>query len=193
VLTPHRSAGFSLVELLIAVSIMAVMAALALPSLSSWVQSARMRAVADALQAGLHVAQTEAQRRSNTVVLFMTGSTACDTNASAATNGAYWQARLVPDLLQSIPAEAVQCGALADVAAGVTITASSTAVCFGADGRLATATGPAGLAVDCAASSASYLIQRSGSERRLRLTVSMAGAIRMCDPDKASTAPDGCR
>ncbi|CAM3922950.1 Tfp pilus assembly protein FimT/FimU [Roseateles saccharophilus] len=187
------SAGFGLIEMLVAISIMVVMAALALPSLSTWVSNARMRAVADALQAGLHVAQTEAQRRSNTVVVFMTGSRVCDINATATASGAYWQARLVPDLLQSIAAEAVQCGALPDVGEGVTITASSTALCFGADGRQTTVSNPASIGVDCTAATASYLVQRSGSDRRLQLNVSMAGSIRVCDPDKASTAPDGCR
>ncbi len=192
-LTPRATAGFGLVEMLVAISIMVLMAAVALPNLSGWVSNARMRAVADALQAGLHVAQVEAQRRSSTVVMFMTGSQTCATSATAAANGTYWQARLVPDLLQSIPAEAVQCGALGDVGSGVTITASATALCFGADGRQVTVTGPAGLSVDCTAGAASYLVQRSGSDRRLQVTVSMAGAIRMCDPDKPSTAPDGCR
>ncbi|MFX5714298.1 hypothetical protein ABTE40_21370, partial [Acinetobacter baumannii] len=65
-----------------------------------------MRAVADALLAGLHVAQTEAQRRSRNVVFFITPSQACDTNAAAVASGAYWQARLVPDALQLNAAEA---------------------------------------------------------------------------------------
>lgn len=195
-LTRRHSAGFSLIELLTAISIMALMTAFALPNLSSWISSSRMRAVADALQAGLHVAQIEAQRRSSTVVLFMTGSQTCDLTATAAPPGNYyfWQARVVPDLLQANPNQAVvQCGALADVGAGVTITASSAALCFGADGRQTSVSSPAGVGVDCTAGPATYQITRSGSDRRLQLTVSMAGAIRMCDPDKPSTAPDGCR
>lgn len=185
--------GFGLIEMLVTISIMILMAALALPSLSSWVSNSRMRAVADALQAGMRVAQTEAQRRSNTVVVFMTNSSACTTAATASATGTYWQVRTVPDLLQSIAAEAVQCGTLSDVGSGVTITASSPALCFGADGRQSTIANPASIGVDCTAAAASYLMQRNGGDRRLQLNVSMAGSIRMCDPDKASTAPNGCR
>ncbi|WP_373716028.1 GspH/FimT family pseudopilin [Roseateles sp.] len=191
-LARRRTAGFGLVEMLITVSILVIMSAVALPSLSAWISNSRMRAVADALLAGLRLAQTEAQRRSNNVVFFITSSQACDTNAAAASSGAYWQARLVPDALQSIDAQAVQCGALGDVSAGVTITASANALCFGADGRQKTLATPAGLTVSCAVGNSSYLVQRNGGDRRLKITVSLAGAIRMCDPDKPSTAPEGC-
>jgi len=192
VLTRRHAAGFGLVEMLVTISILVIMSALALPSLSSWVSNSRMRAVADALLAGLHVAQTEAQRRSRNVVFFITPSQACDTNAAAVASGAYSQARLVPDALQLNAAEAVQCGALGDVGTGVTITPSANALCFGGDGRQTTLATPAGLTVNCTMGNSSYLVQRNGGDRRLKITVSLAGAIRMCDPDKPSTAPEGC-
>ncbi|WP_422855284.1 pilus assembly FimT family protein, partial [Enterococcus lactis] len=43
-LTRRHAAGFGLVEMLVTISILVIMSALALPSLSSWVSNSRMRA-----------------------------------------------------------------------------------------------------------------------------------------------------
>lgn len=189
--------GFGLIELLITVSILAILTAVTAPNLMGWVRGARTRAVADALQAGVRVAQVEAQRRSHTVVFFFTNSKVCSTDATAVADGKYWQARVVPDVLQSGDvAEAIQCGVLTDVGSGVAVTPSATAVCFGGDGRLAAATNPTAIGVDCTAAAANFQISpesRKSQERRLTVTLSLAGAVRMCDPDKSTSAPDGCR
>jgi type IV fimbrial biogenesis protein FimT len=189
--------GFGLIELLIAVSILAILTAVTVPNLMSWIRGARTRAVADALQSGLRAAQVEAQRRSHTVVFFFTNSKVCSTGATAIAGGKYWQARVVPDVLQSGDvSEAVQCGVLTDVGSGVSVTPSATAICFGGDGRLTAATDPTTIGVDCTAAAANFQISpdnRKSQERRLTVTLSLAGAVRMCDPDKSSAAPDGCR
>lgn len=194
-----RSSGFSLIELMVAVVVLGILMAVAMPNFNSWIRNARARAVADALQTGLRLAQAEAQRRTHTVVFFLTDTKACDTSATAAAGGAYWQVRTVPNaLLTNDVAEAVQCGVLTDISNGVTLSSSTstTALCFSADGRQTTQTNPTTIGVNCTAAAASYDVAPGGSsadKRPLRVTVSLAGSIRLCDPNKSSSAPDGCR
>ncbi len=193
----NRRSGFSLVELMVAISVLAILIAVSMPSFTTWIRNAKVRTVADALQSGLRLAQGEAQRRTHTVVFFLTNSKACNTSATAIAGGSYWQARVVPDpLLTGDVAEAVQCGVLTDVSSGINLTSATTALCFGGDGRQTSATNPASIGVDCTAAAATYNVVPAISNpenRPLRLTVSLAGSIRMCDPNKSSTAPDGCR
>ncbi|MBV8034331.1 Tfp pilus assembly protein FimT/FimU [Roseateles sp.] len=193
----RRGSGFSLIELMVAVSVLAILTAVAMPSFVTWIRNARVRTVADALQSGLRVAQGEAQRRAHTVVFFLTNSKTCDLAATVAATGGYWQVRTVPNaVLTNDVAEAVQCGVLTDVSTGINLTSAATALCFGGDGRQTTMTNPTGIGANCAAAAATYDIapQASSTENRpLRVTVSLAGSVRMCDPGKASTAPDGCR
>lgn len=194
-----RSSGFSLIELLVAVVVLGILMAVAMPNFTSWIRNARARTVADALQTGLRLAQAEAQRRTHTVVFFLTNTKACATTSTAAAGGAYWQIRTVPNaLLTNDVADAVQCGVLTDVSTGVTLSSSTstTALCFGSDGRQTAQTDPTSIGVNCTAAAASYDVTPAGSspdKRPLRVTVSLAGSIRLCDPNKSSTAPDGCR
>lgn len=196
----RRAMGFGLVELVIAVSILAILTAAAMPSLTTWVRNSRVRTVADALQSGLRVAQAEAQRQTHSVVFFLTNAKTCQDTDTAASNGVNWQVRLVRDTLSTDDTAAptvIQCGVLTDVSSGVGITTTSTAVCFNGDGRQTTLTSPESIGVNCTAGAAQYAIAASGvsggDNRPLQVNVTRAGAVRMCDPAKASTAPDGCR
>ncbi|MGM9483695.1 GspH/FimT family pseudopilin [Roseateles sp. NT4] len=196
----RRHSGFSLIELMVAVSVMAVLTAVAMPNFTTWIRNARMRTVADALQSGLRLAQGEAQRRTHNVVFFLTTSKACDLTDTATAGGLYWQIRTVPmNLLANDPAEVVQCGVLTDVSSGVQFqtspTAPPTALCFSGDGRQTTLTDPTTIGANCTAGAAAYNVVSATNgvgDRPLRVLVSLAGSIRMCDPGKASTAPDGC-
>ena len=194
-----RGRGFSLVELLVAVSVVAILMAMAIPSFTTWIRNARVRAVAEALQSSIRLAQAEAQRRNQSVVLFRTNSKDCLTTATADATGAQWQIRSVPNpLMTDDNPEAIQCGVLTDVSTGIQLSTptQTTALCFAGDGRQTTLTNPAAIGLDCTASAATYRVEPAASSaenRPLRLDVSLSGAVRMCDPGKASTAPDGCR
>ncbi|MFG6432341.1 pilus assembly FimT family protein [Roseateles sp. LYH14W] len=199
--------GFSLVELMVAVSVLVILTALALPNFTSWIRNSRVRTVTETLQAGVRLAQAEAQRRAHTVVFFRTTDKDCTVTSTADANGLNWQIRSVPNaLLTADTAEAIQCGVLTDVSAGVSLTSQVAvgaadptplaALCFGGDGRQTSMEDPTAIGANCTAGTARFDLAptATGAENRaLRLDVSLAGAIRLCDPGKASTAPDGCR
>lgn len=196
-----RNLGFSLIELLVAVSLGALLLALAIPSFTTWIGNSRIRSVADALQSGLRVSQAEAQRRAHTVVFFRTTSKACDGAAVADASGPYWQIRTVPNAAMSADtAENVRCGVLTDISSGVDLGGPAT-VCFSGDGRQTASTNPAAVGVDCALdaqgrpSTFDVTAHSATSETRpLRVLVALGGSIRMCDPRKAqsTSSPDGC-
>lgn len=71
---PIHSAGVTLVELVIAVAILAIIAAMALPAFNSVIVSNRLAAGANELVASLQVARSEAIRRGSRVVVCASSS-----------------------------------------------------------------------------------------------------------------------
>lgn len=198
--------GFTLLELLITLTLVGVLLALALPSLATWSRHAAARSTADALQNGLRLAQSEAVRRNRQVMLSLTHGQPV-LSAAAAANGRHWVVRTVP-----FPGEApqfIEGGALQMGASDVAVTSDWASVCFNSFGRLVANAQPgadtgSGVAiaagackVPAAGATATYDITpvnpRDGTDRRLRITVALGGQIRLCDLNRAlSTSPDGC-
>lgn len=69
------SGGFTLVELLVAVAVLAIVLTIAIPSFASIAQRARLKSAADKLRSELSEARTEALRRNRNVVVSFTRST----------------------------------------------------------------------------------------------------------------------
>jgi type IV fimbrial biogenesis protein FimT len=187
--------GVTLIELMVAITLLSVLLGLAAPSFRVWVRNAQVRTVTDALQTGLRLAQTEAVRRNRQVVFFLTNSRTCDTSTSAVADGTFWSIRTVP-LLAGDPAEVVQCGVLADVASEVAITGAA-AVCFNSLGRQVANASTGVTDGDCIVAPAGinvYNVSAAGGDRPLRVQLSLGGQTRMCDPARtlSATVPDGC-
>jgi type IV fimbrial biogenesis protein FimT len=62
-----RSRGFTMVELLIAMVIVALLLLLAVPTFAEFMRNARIRNTADSIAGGIRLAQTEAVRRNQNV------------------------------------------------------------------------------------------------------------------------------
>jgi type IV fimbrial biogenesis protein FimT len=177
--------GFTLVELMVVLTIVSILVLLAIPNFVDWMQNSKTRSVADSIQNGLRYAQEEAIRLSRMTTFTATASSwTVDyiPNAIASTMDT------APHPLQQSPAGGFQ---------GTTIAAFGTTpavLAFNSLGRVsgaATSTGPfAALSTD-----ARFDVTNPKGSRRLRILDSPAGKVRMCDPDKtfnATTTPDGC-
>ncbi|QIL78593.1 prepilin-type N-terminal cleavage/methylation domain-containing protein [Diaphorobacter sp. HDW4A] len=193
----RRMAGFTMVELMTAISILAILLGLAVPSLTEWVRNNKVRAVANALQNGFRSARADALSRGQPVVLFLTDAKVDSSTSSfsVTSNGKYWATLTVPGLMVGETAALLNSGVLGDVAEGVTISGPS-AICFNSLGRLSAnaSPGPSGGACSLpTTANESFDITMTGAKRRLRVLISTGGTVRMCDRDKdISKYPDGC-
>jgi prepilin-type N-terminal cleavage/methylation domain-containing protein len=176
IMTPHqriRVAGFTMVELLVTIGIVGLLAALAVPTLTSAIQNSHIRAASASLQNGLAQARAEAVRLNTQVEFRLTG--------------AGWDVRTVSDdgLLHQASGK--------ERATGVTITAvpaNSTRATFDAFGRrLALNPGNGSVTftrLDIAA------VNATSSSRPMRIQLVVGGLARLCDPAAASTEPKAC-
>lgn len=187
--------GFSLVELMVTLVVLAVLLTASLPAIGTWIANARVRSVAEEIQNGLRLAQTEAVRRSRQTVFALTNATPA-LAATPAINGSNWFVRALP----VVASEAADATFLATAFAtggslarqgSVTITGPAL-ICFNTLGRQVS-NSSTGLGADCVAGLIEYDVTRSGSDRAMRVQANLGGRIRMCDPAKSiATQPDGC-
>ena len=193
--------GFTLIELMVAIVLLAILIKLSLPSFVAWISNTKVRSVAESLQTGIRLAQAEAVRQNRSVILaFTNGVPDPATAITAVANGNRWAIQTLAQF-GGTDGSFVQAGSLTDVAAGTTITGVS-ALCFNSNGRLITATAatiqgnttPQISGAVCSPSDATFTVDRASSDRALKVMVSASGSVRMCDPKRtlSATSPDGC-
>jgi type IV fimbrial biogenesis protein FimT len=192
---PRAARGFTLIELMVTVVLLGVLMALAFPAMSEWMRNSRIRTVADALQNGLRLAQTEALRRSRQTVFSLTADTNPADGLTAVANGANWSVNFVPLLTgESTDPTFIEGGTMTGLAPDVRVTGPAT-LCFNSLGRVVDNPTP-GTGVACNAAAAAYniTIPDVDSVRAMRVLVALGGQVRLCDPAKtlSNTHPDGC-
>jgi len=174
-------AGFSLVELMISVVILAIAMALAMPSFSQWIQNTHIRGAAESLLNGIQRARAEAVTRNVSVTFSVAGD-----NFWTITDTALNQ------VIESRPRS--------EIPASVTITVSPAPV--------PPATAPTtltfnNLGIRIANADASVPIETididssaldEDDSRNLRIIIGAGGIARMCDPNPAieETDPRHC-
>jgi type IV fimbrial biogenesis protein FimT len=195
VLKPHaqpllRQRGFSLVEVVVTIALLALLLGLAAPAFGTWTRNAQVRTVSDSLQTGLRFAQAEAVRRHRQVAFFRTENRDCTNAITSSDNGNFWSIRTVPLVAGEIP-ETLQCGVLNDVAGGVTI-AGPRVLCFNSAGRMAANANNVVGDQTCIAPALQrvYTVSAPGAERILNVNVTLGGQVRMCLV--GSTGLDAC-
>lgn len=198
--TSRRSAGFSLLEMIVAMSVFAILVALTVPTMRIWSANSKVRSVADALQNGIRLAQAESLRRSRQVVFSLTNSATPQTGFTATGNGAYWAIMTVPAMTDGTEAaEFVESGVLS-AASGTVQIAGPPEICFNSVGRLVAnaATGvPGGSCATPANGSlptVNYDITLASADHSLRVQVALGGQTHLCDPLQtlSPTNPYGC-
>lgn len=170
--------GFSLIELMIAVSILGILAALAMPSYRIWIENTRIRTAAESIQTGLQKARVEALKR-NADVQFVLGAN------SAWSIGCVTVTASCPDPIETRVAKE---GSSASISITATPAAATAAVFTSLGGVRSVAEGAATapftrLDIDNASLSAA-------DSRELRILIDAGGAGRQCDPYTGLSASD---
>lgn len=191
-----QAGGFTLIELMVTLSLLALLLGLGAPAFTQWTRNAQVRTVSDTLQDGSRLAQAEAVRRNRQIVFFLTNDAACNATTAPAVNGAFWAIRTVPLVNGDDTAETLQCGNVSDRAGGVAI-AGPTAICFNSMGRQVANPTPGAGSAACtldATGVSTYDVSANGADRPLRVLVTLGGQVRRCDPSRtlSATHTDGC-
>lgn len=179
--------GFSLVELMITVAVLALVLMLGLPNIAAWLQNTQIRNSAEATVAGLQLARTEALRR-NRQVRFNVVNT-LDASCSLIATGGSWVVSMADpagkcDAAPSDTADPLilQKRSGEEGTSNVVIAASTSSVFFNGLGSASTPI--PGVPIQFAVSNPSGgTCQGVGGQMRcLQINVSASGSVRMCDP-----------
>lgn len=200
--------GFSMVELAVTLAVLVLLLGATFPSMSDWLRNTRVRNAAESVQAGLQKARTEAIRSNQTVTFWLVkGSDERVLDASCAlssTSGSWIVGRDDPSgqcataPSATVPPMIVEAHAAGDGGSGVAVSAvdatgaEASCVRFNGFGRVVDATTlPADNCRAPTQISTIDLTHTSGA-RRLRIVVSSAGSVRLCDRDVAAGDPRAC-
>jgi type IV fimbrial biogenesis protein FimT len=206
VLTARPSqAGVSLIELLIGLSIMALLIMIGLPNMATWLSNSQIRTAGETMLAGLTLARTEAVRRNQIVRFQMVDN--LTSGCAISISGADWVVSMddatgACDAAASDPAptdpppriiqkrsgsEGTSRAMLAAAGAGV--------VHFNGLGRVTSPGGAANMTQVAISNPAGGTCEHvdGGSMRCLRIDISVGGEAWMCDPAVAdATDPRKC-
>jgi len=192
-----RNRGFTLVEIFIAIAIVAMLMMLVAPSMGTWIQNTRLRSAAEALSRGLQTARVEAMKRNAVVAFNLTDAassafTVClyDAVNNTCLAGA---GNILMQKDASEDAGTAKVGtdtALSDPTAALAVGANvpSTAA-FDSYGRLATTAPNNIMRIDVR-----NPVLSTADERRLVIFINTSGQIRVCDPRLSKAVnPQGCQ
>ena len=190
-----RHAGFTLIEVLVTLVLVAILSTIAVPTMTVWVANARVQGVAEQLQNALRLTQSEAMRRGRQTVFVLTNATPA-VAATPAANGSNWYLQSLPLLNGEAVSDSTAYiqGSSLNSDARATITGPAV-TCFSSFGRQVSNTAT-GLGSNCTAQTQTYSVTAGSisGARNLKVTVSVGGQIRMCDAARtlSATTPDGC-
>lgn len=182
-----RARGFTLIEMLVTLALMAVLMMLAMPASTLWIANSKVRTTADALQTGLRLAQAESLRRDRQVAFFLTNTSPTGTAGQVAVaNGHFWSMQTVP-LMTGEAAQFIQGGDLGGQVSDAVIT-GPWGLCFSAMGFLASNPTPGVSGLDCTLGAGftglQFDISHPKADRPLRIQVRVGGRFACAIPPK---------
>jgi type IV fimbrial biogenesis protein FimT len=191
------SRGFSIIEVMIALAIVAMLLMLVAPSTATWIQNTRLRSAAESVSSGLQLARIEAMKRNTYVSFQLTdpNSTAWQvciynpvTDLCSPAAGSVLQTRSVAEasINTALGTDTVLSNPATALVAGTNVPSSAT---FDSFGRLAATAVSNIMRVDVRST-----VLSATDERRLVIFINLGGQVRMCDPKLVkATNPQGCQ
>jgi type IV fimbrial biogenesis protein FimT len=160
----HRHRGFGLVELMVTISILAVLAWVAAPAMSGWIAKRRLSGAAQAVADQFQTARSEAMKRSTSIAL------------TISPGGANWYVGVSNDGTACNSTATCMRYTSADVCAGCTLVGgnSTTTLIYTLRGITTSATG------------ASVTLQAPGGQQ-LTVNTSAIGVVNLCTPSAHPT------
>ncbi len=172
--------GFTLIEVMISLTVLGIVLMLGLPSFASWLQNQQLRAASEGLLNGLQTARAEAIRR-NLLVQIVFAPPGTGWSVSEAVSGAAIQTRVKEEGSPN---------------AVLTVTPNTaTTVTFTSLGSVTANLNPpfpTASQFDISNSAGGSCQQVGGPMRCLRVVVSGGGSLRMCDPNVSLPDPRAC-
>lgn len=190
--------GFSLIELMVSIAVMAILASIAVPSFQSWLRNTQIRNAAESVTNGLQLARAEAVAR-NTNVRFQLINNLSSTCALSSTSTSWVVSQdnpagacnsapsntIAPRLIQARAAGEGSVNVTASAVAADLITTATT-LTFNSFGQVTTN-------ADGSAPFARIDFTATGGSQNLRVMIGTGGNARMCDPNIATgTSPRAC-
>lgn len=166
-----KAQGFTLIEVMVALTIMGVLLAIGAPALSDFLTNSRLRGVAIEIRDGLQGARMEALR--------------CNKAITFTTSGAGWSYTDCSNASRSRTARTNESSLVikrGPLASPVVIDASNNTITFNSSGRATSGSGQ-------------FNISAPGTTYRLQINVNAGGMIRVCNPDTSGNNPkpaDAC-
>lgn len=191
---PHG--GFTLVEIMVSITLMSILLMLAAPSLTTYRENSKIRAAVESFYASAQLARTEAIRTNQSVQLALTTDepTAANKNTeNLSATASNWIIRTVSDdptpTYQFLAGNTIREGSGSNSTSSVSVSAMSNgsatpSITFSSASRTLL-----GAAWQVNFTSTSTACTPSGTARCLRVVITTSGQIKACDP-AATTAND---
>ncbi|MES2251742.1 MAG: GspH/FimT family pseudopilin [Pseudomonadota bacterium] len=198
-----RQRGFTLVELVVTIAVLALILFAAMPSIGSWLENTRIRNVADSLQNGLQLARGEAVRRNQSVSLWLVSlndpAVLSDDCSLSGASGAWIVSVNSPvghcaDAPSTNSSPMIVTGRASGDSGGRVSVAAVQSADGSTEGTRVTFNGFGRVANTDAIGQIDVTGTTTGA-RALRIVVSPSGAVRMCEPaivDSAAKDPRKC-
>ncbi len=186
---PRRiEAGWTLVEALVGITVLAVVLSVAAPGYGTYLANARVRAAADAVASGMSAAQAEAMRRSTVIEFLVTSAApmAANGDAPAVASARNWMVRAPADATRGLTSAIFLRGSEDTAAAGAPTLenrAGALAIAFTPTGRVMSSA--AGVLAAIAAPMV-VRVSATGADRPLCVYATTTGAVKTCDPKLAA-------
>jgi type IV fimbrial biogenesis protein FimT len=170
--------GFTLIEMMVVVAILAIIFSMALPSYRVWIENTRIRNAADSIQNGLQKAKTEALQRNTRIQFRMTTT---DSKWEVGCLNANATCPAVIDSRKTTDSSTT-------LVTAKTPAAATTVTFNGLGSRIA----PNPINPEINSISVDNTSISASDSRNLNVTIGSGGSIRLCDPNLSSSDPRGC-